>query len=140
MGLVKEALARVSRMVGKDIDARDVLEPNAKTRRSFKGHVVGRFKRTGPNSWDDYRVVAEDGGPIDVYPSVRVHVEPRGAKFRMRSRGEVVMVTWIPSDEEIAEMGADADVHQAFLETCVEEFGHKAGIGVTAFIAKTLRR
>jgi len=127
-------------MVGKDIDARDVLDPNAKTRRSFKGHLVGRFKKTGPNSWDDYQVVAEDGGPIDVFPSVKVHVEERGAKFRMRSRGEVLLVQWIPSDEEMAALGEDPDLRQPFLETCVDSFGYKKGIGVTAYIAKTLRR
>jgi len=140
VGLVKDALAAVSRKMGKVVEARNVLDPNAKTRRSFNGHVVGRYQRTGPNSWDDYSLVAEDGGPVEVFPSVKVHVEPRAAVFRMRSRGEVVLVQWVPSEEELAGLGADADLRAAFLETCVDEFGYKAGIGVTAFIAKTLRR
>ena len=140
MGLVKDAMAAVSRRVGKVIDARNVLDPNAKTKRSFKGHVVGRFERTGPNSWDDYQVVAEDGGPVDVFPSVKIHIEPRGAKFRMRSRGEVVLVQWVPSEDERAALGEDANLRAAFLETCVDAFGHKAGMGVTAYIAKTLRK
>jgi hypothetical protein len=36
------------------IDARDVLDVNARTAVSFRARVVGRFPRTGPNSWDDY--------------------------------------------------------------------------------------
>ena len=140
MGLVNNALAAVSRRVGKVIDARNVLDPNAKTKRSFNGHIVGRFRKTGPNSWDDYQVVAEDGGPIDVFPSVKIHIEPRGAKFRMRSRGEVILVQWVPSEEERAGFGDDVDLRAAFLETCVDAFDYKKGIGVAAHIARTLRK
>ncbi len=140
MGIVSDTLSAVSKRVGKIIDARNVLDPNGKTRRSFAGRIVGTYRRTGPNSWDDYRLVFEDRGPIDVFPSVKIHVEPRQARFRMRSKGEVILVEWAPGDEERAELGEDADLHAAFLESCVQPFGYKPGIGVTAYIAKTLRK
>ena len=49
------------------LDARDVLDADATTARSFWGRVLGVYRRTGPNSWDDYALVEEDGGPIEVF-------------------------------------------------------------------------
>jgi hypothetical protein len=97
------------------VDARDVLDADATTSRAFSGHVVGVFRRSGPNSWDDYLLVDADGGPIEVFAETPIQVEADGATFRMRRRGEVVRVAWTPDDG-----GGDAgDRHVRFLMSCV---------------------
>jgi hypothetical protein len=98
------------------VDARDVLDADATTSRAFAGRVVGFYRRTGPNAWDDYAVVEEDGGPIEVFAQTPIQVEGEGATFRMRRRGEVVRVAWTPDD------GGDeegADLRARFLKSCV---------------------
>ena len=74
------------------VDARDVLDANAMTSRTVSGRVVGFYRRTGPNSWDDYELVDDDGGPIEVYPDTPIQVEKQGAAFRMRRQGHVIML------------------------------------------------
>jgi hypothetical protein len=97
------------------VDARDVLDADATTSRAFSGRVVGAFRRSGPNSWDDYVLVDEDGGPIEVFPGVPIQVED-GASFRMRRQGEVIRVAWTPDDGDGA---AAEDLHARFLKSCV---------------------
>lgn len=121
------------------IDARDVLDPNGKTRRAFHGRIVARFRRTGPNPWDDYERVPGDGGPIEVMPGIRVQVEAKGTEFRMRCRGEVVAVAWAPTDEEQAELAGGGDARALFLGRHIEGFQNKPGIGPAAAIAGKLR-
>ncbi len=140
MGVIKTTVDAISAMVGRVIDPRNVLDPNGKTKRSFSGLVVGHFRRTGPNSWDAYEFVAEEGGPIDVFPGVRIHVESSDALFRMRAKGKVMMVQWSPSEQERAKLNEDQDMHSTFIEAYVERFKNKAGMGVAAAIAKSLRR
>ena len=125
--------------MGKRIDARDVLDPNGKTRRSFRGRVVARFRRTGPNPWDDYERVPGDGSPIEVLPGIRVQVEPTGTEFRMRRMGGVVAVTWAPTEAEQAELAGGAVARDLFLERHVEGFQNKPGLGPAAAIAGKLR-
>jgi hypothetical protein len=111
------------------VDGRDVLDADATTSRAFSGRVVGTFRRTGPNSWDDYELVEQDGGPIEVLPETPIQLESVGAAFRMRRRGEVIVVAWVPAPGEI-ERGSDARTR--FLERCVRNedptpegsFGH----------------
>jgi hypothetical protein len=98
----------------KRVDARDVLDADATTSRAFTGRVVGVFRRTGPDAWDDYVLVDEDGGPIEVFAGTPIQVEGEGALFRMRRRGEVVRVAWTPGDA-----GGGADLRARFLESCV---------------------
>jgi hypothetical protein len=98
------------------VDARDVLDADATTSRAFSGRVVGVFRRTGPNAWDDYALVDEDGGPIEVFARTPIQVEREGATFRMRRRGEVVRVVWTPADGG-GEGGPD--LRARFLESCV---------------------
>ncbi len=122
------------------VDARDVLDPNARTRRAFQGRIVGRFRRGGPNTWDDYIYEAEDGGPIDVLPGVPVQLERRGAEFRQRRRGQVVRVAWLAPPEVLAEVGTDARaLRRRFLAECVESFAEEAGQGPAAMIVRKLR-
>lgn len=122
------------------VDSRSVFQPNAKTRKSFRGRVIGCYQRTGPNAWDDYQLVTADGGPLDMFPAVRIQVEPTGARFRMRKGGKVMVVEWAPTHDEQADIGEGEEPRAAFLHHCVENFRNKGGMGVTAFIAKTLGR
>ena len=50
------------------------------------------------------------------------------------------MVEWVPTDADLVDMGDSGDLRAGLLDNFVEHFGHKAGIGAAAFIAKTLRR
>lgn len=125
--------------MGKRIDARDVLDPNGKTRRPFRGRIVAGFRRTGPNAWDDYERVPGDGGPIEVMPGIRVQVEPTGTEFRMRRRGEVVAVAWAPTDQEQAELAGGGDPRALFLGRHIDVFQNKPGLGAAAAIAGKLR-
>ena len=100
------------------VDARDVLDADATTRRALTGRIVGVFRRRGPNSWDDYVLVDEDGGPIEVFAETPIQLEAEPATFRMRRKGEIVLVRWTPDDGE-AETGAD--LRARFLRSCVRE-------------------
>jgi len=100
------------------VDARDVLDADATTNRAFKGRVIGVFHRSGPNTWDDYVLVEQDGGPIDVLAETPIQLEETGARFRMRRKGEVVIVAWVPEDETRA---SDGDLRARFLESCVRD-------------------
>jgi hypothetical protein len=122
------------------VDSRGVFQPNARTKRSFSGHIVGHYRRAGPNSWDDYLFVSEDGGPANVFPAVKVQVEPSGARFRMRRNGTVVVMEWTPTPDERAAMGDAGDPRATFLKRCISRFKNKGGMGAAAFIAKTLDR
>ena len=96
------------------VDARDVLDADATTSRAFSGRIVGVFRRSGPNTWDDYVLVEADGGEIQVFPETPIQVEREGARFRMRRKGEVVLVAWTPE-----EGGPEAELHARFLASCV---------------------
>jgi hypothetical protein len=98
------------------LDARDVLDADATTARSFRGRVLGVYRRTGPNSWDDYALVEEDGGPIEVFAETPVQLENEGAVFRMRRKGEVTVVAWVPG---AGEAGDGPDLRARFIERCI---------------------
>ena len=100
------------------VDARDVLDADATTRRAFRGRIVGVYRCSGPNSWDDYVLVEENGGTIEVFAETPIQVEKEGATFRMRRKGEVVLVAWTPEDGEREE---GADLRARFLESCVRD-------------------
>ncbi len=122
------------------VDARDVLDPNARTRCAFRARILGAFVRTGPNRWDDYLFEAEPEGEIDVLPDLAVQVEPLGAEFRMRSKGRVVRVEWVPGVEARRAIGKDArELRRRFLAECVAGYGEAAGQGPGAVIVRKLR-
>jgi hypothetical protein len=98
------------------VDARDVLDANATTSRTVSGRVVGVYRRSGPDSWDDYLLVDEDGGAIEVFAETLIQVEADGATFRMRRKGEVIRVRWSPED---GAPDAGEDLHARFLRSCV---------------------
>lgn len=101
------------------VDARDVLDGNATIRRPLRGRVVARFRRCGPNTWDPYeRVEMADGPELDVLAETVIELEPRGARFRMRRRGEVIVVEWRPAEAPSRALTADAE-REAFLKAHV---------------------
>ncbi len=118
------------------VDARDVLDANAITHRRFRGRVLGRFRRTGPNSWDPYRFVPEREREIEVNPGIRIQVEPVGVVFRMRSEGQVLRVEWLPTVVE--QIGLGDDPRPRFMQTCVTARLNPPGRGFKAVIAKKL--
>lgn len=125
--------------MGERIDTRDVLDPNGKTIRSFHGRIVAGFRRTGPNSWDDYERVPGDGDQVEVMPGIRVMVEPEGAVFRMRKSGQVVAVAWEPNEQEQAELAGGGNARAIFLERYIAGFQNTPGVGPAAAIAGKLR-
>ena len=120
------------------IDARDVLDPNAKTACGFAARTVGRFRRAGPNAWDDYLFESiADGAVLEVSAGVPVQVEPDGAAFRMRCHGEVLRLAWQPAPDAGGCQDA-AGLRSRFLAICVQPWGEDAGIGAAAVIADKL--
>jgi hypothetical protein len=123
------------------VDARDVLDPNARTRKAFRAHIAGCFERAGPNRWDPYEFVPEPGAAVDVLPGIDVQVERSGVEFRMRSRGRVVRAAWEPTPDDLRAMGRGGpiEMRKRFLAECVESFAEARGQGEAAFIARKLR-
>lgn len=127
--------------MGKRVDARDVLDPDAKTARAFSGRVVGHYRPVGPNAWDDYEFVPEDGGVIQVLPALKIQLERRGARFRMRKEGKVIRVEWEPTEGDRRELARDdiRERRRLFLEEYIESFDEAQG-QVVATIARKLDR
>ena len=122
------------------VDARDVLDPDGKTSQSFKGQIVGYFKAMGPNSWDDYSFVSEQGDTIEVLPSIKIMMESRGPLFRMRRQSRVIRVAWIPSaqDQQNIDSSAPSAQRAYFLHKYVVSFDEAKGRGAAAVIALKL--
>jgi len=125
-------------MAPERIDARDVLDPNAKTAAAFPALIVGHFVRSGPDVWDDYLFKPAEPGAgetIAVMADVPVQVEPEGAVFRMRWHGEVLRLQWQPPAS-----GPDAadDARTRFLAGCVRPWSEDPGRGAAAVIAEKL--
>jgi hypothetical protein len=124
-------------MAPERIDARDVLDPNAKTASAFRARITGRFVRSGPNAWDDYVFRPAASGVdeiIEIMAGVPVQVETAGAFFRMRRRGDVLRLEWLP--EEVLQPEADRRV--SFLARCVHPWDEEPGRGAAAVIAEKL--
>ncbi len=123
------------------VDARDVLDANALTAKPFTAVVVGYFRRTGPNSWDDYEFLRDDQGEIEVNPGLRVQLERHGTEVRLRRHGTVYRVQWRPgpNDPSRVETSSAADRRAYFVATYLSEHDDAPGIGAAAVIAKKLR-
>jgi hypothetical protein len=126
--------------LGNRVDARDVLDPDARTRDDFRGRILGHFKRTGPNAWDDYRFVSEDGGEVEVLPGLKVQLEKFGAQVRMRREGRVVRVEWVPDAGEAGELrqASPEDRRRIFIERYLEAFDEAGGRSMAGYIAGKL--
>jgi len=122
------------------IDSRDVLDPNGRTKRGLAGRVVGRYRRLGPNAWDDYELLRAEGESLRVAAGVKIQVEESGARFRLRRRGEVLLVEWTPSEDDRAAMSAAGqELQRAFIEACVEDYASPPPLGLAAVIAEKLK-
>jgi hypothetical protein len=123
------------------VDARDVLDPNAKTLRAFRAQIVGYFRRVGPNSWDDYQLVREDGGELIVNTKLRVQVEDHGVELRMRKDGRVIRVRWLPTDDErdALRKASPQELREHFCGEYLDLFANARGAGAAAVIAQKLR-
>jgi len=124
------------------VDARDVLDPDAETRRTFRARVLGHFKPTGPNSWDDYVFVSSaEGEELEVLPGLPVQLERRGPQLRLRRQGRVLRLEWLPDDAVLAELGEDdspAARRKRFIADPLRSFREAAGQGAAAVIASKL--
>jgi len=127
--------------MGRRVDARDVLDSNAKTRRSFLGKIVGHYRPTGPNAWDDYEFINKEEGEIDVFSGLKIQLELRGCRFRMRQQGRVIRVQWLPDsrDEATLSGASPRERHLFFIARCIEQFDEADG-QATAHIAHLLRK
>jgi hypothetical protein len=123
------------------IDSRDVFDPNARTLQRLDGRVLGRFRRLGPNRWDPYEFLAEDGGSIRVLARVKIQLEPRGAVFRMRWRSRVIRVEWVPDARHRAELKEGSwTARKLFRARFSEDFQNRPGFGLAAVVASKLSR
>ena len=102
---------------------------------------MGYFRRTGPNSWDDYEFLHDDQGTIEVLPGIRVQVERRDTCVRLRRRGTVYRVRWDPGTDDLEELAsAEASERRRYFVTrYLSEFDEAPGIGAAAVIARKLR-
>lgn len=122
------------------IESRDVLDPNAQVRCAFTGKIIGCFKRTGPNSWDPYTLETIDGDVITVLAGVKVYVDPSGPFIRMRRKGNVVVVAWVPAKDDVQSPLASAELRQIFVSRFLTPFANEPGFGPAAGIAHKLSR
>jgi hypothetical protein len=122
------------------VDARDVLDANAMTVKAFAATILGYFRRTGPNSWDDYEFTRDRQGDVEVNPGIRVQLERRGTDLRMRRRGTVIRVRWQPGPDDPADVrsAASAARRAYFVATYLSDYDDAPGIGAAAVIAKKL--
>jgi hypothetical protein len=121
------------------VPSNDVLDPNARVRRPFRARPVGRYERVGPNVWDDYAFVAEAGEPIGVRAGVLVQLEPGCAVFRMRLRGQVHVLEWLPAEEDGQQPAVTAAQAARLLrERHIEEYASPPPLGPAVVIAKKL--
>jgi hypothetical protein len=122
------------------VDSRDVLDPNARSKSAFQARIVGRFERAGPNIWDDYRYVAEEGGVIRVSAGLKIHVEPDTTRVRIRRKGRVFVAEWLPKAGELEEIKKGGlDRRFVFVDRYLSDFASPPGWGLAAVVAKKLK-
>lgn len=128
--------------MGERIDSRDVMDANARSTRAFAATVLGHFRRTGANPWDDYEWVDDAPLAIVVAPGVPVQLEQREAEVRIRRQGDVVRVRWEPEPEAAAALrdASPEEVRAYFVEHFLHVQGAPPGVGAAAFIASKLSR
>lgn len=96
---MRQILEAAARGIDDAVEARALFQPNAKTTVAFDGEILGRFVRNGPNPWDTYRFVPEAGEGIRVFPGINVQLAAQGPVFRMRAKGSVLSVAWVPAQD-----------------------------------------
>ncbi len=112
--------------MGKLVKSSDVLDVNAVTKVEMEAVVIGRYRRTGPNKWDEWELIREPGGEIvTVEPESQIQLEPLGAdpeiRFRLRKRRKVSRLRWKPTEADetqlaSGEWGVQESEEATFLE------------------------
>jgi hypothetical protein len=128
--------------MGERIDSRDVMDANAHTTRTFRATLLGHYRRTGANPWDDYEWVDDPPESVEVAPGIAVQLEPRGAEIRLRRQGKVFRARWEPEPETATALG-DASPEESrafFCAHCLRVQGSPPGMGAVAVIASKLSR
>lgn len=121
------------------VDARDVLDANARIKRTFSAQVLGYFRKAGPNAWDDYEFVRTQPEPFEPYPGAEIQLEPHGTEFRIRRDGRVIRVKWSPGENDPRTVRDDpAERRRYFTHTYLEQYDDAPGIGAGAMIARKL--
>lgn len=157
--------------MGTKVKASDVFDPNATTEVELRGRVIGRYRPTGPNKWDDFELVREDGGEVlELKSGERIQVEPLGAepevRFRAREGREVVVLSWLPTDEDREALATGKwgvqeskqattlervfgmapkddprdDMLEYFLDVKSDPFKADAGVGAAALLVQKLKK
>ncbi len=142
------------------VKSSDVLDVSHEAKRTFRGTIVGHFRRVGPNAWDDYQFIrtttagssdasesscspegSSDLQQLDILPTVPLQLEPHGPEIRIRSAGRVIRVRWLPAPDDLEAMGADAgprEIRQYFVEHCLTPLAEASGLGAAAVVARKL--
>lgn len=122
------------------IKSNDVLDANARIKRSFTALIAGFFKNTGPNPWDDYEFIRAEQGTLDVYPGTTIQIEEYGTRVRMRKDGRVIRVIWKPGDTDPVTLrdASAGELRRYFIETYLEDYTDAPGLGAAAVIARKL--
>jgi hypothetical protein len=127
-------------MAKKRVDSRDVLDPNARTKAPFRGTIVGHFRTTGPNAWDDFEYVEAEGGAIEVLADLEVQTEPPLPRLRLRRRGRVQVVEWRPTPEdEVERKRARLGIFEFFARRHLVDYSSPPATGLAAVIHKKLK-
>ena len=128
--------------VGERVDSRDVMDANALTKRAFAAVVLGHYRRTGANPWDDYEWVDDAPETIEVAPGISVQLERHGADLRLRPHGEVFRVRWEPEPEVAAALddSGPEGIRAYFMEHLLSMQDSAPGMGAAAVISSKLSR
>ena len=91
--------------MGKKFTAKEAFTANATTKVELQGTIIGVYKPTGPNKWDDLEFDREDDNEVHVVAAdTAVQVEGLGANpevlFRVKKGKQVLMLRWILTDED----------------------------------------
>jgi hypothetical protein len=91
--------------MSKKINPKDTFSSNAIAQVDIEGEIIGRYKPTGPNKWDDYAfLTANDGDIFQATKGSSIQVEPIGAKaevlFRAKKGREVLLLRWTLTPED----------------------------------------
>ena len=106
----------------------------------LRGHIVGHYRATGPNAWDDFEYVEAEGDTIEVLAGLNVQAEPPLPRVRLRRRGQVHVVEWRPTPEDEAErkrsrLGSFA----YFARRHLEDYSSPQACGLASLIYKKLK-
>ncbi len=155
--------------MGKRVKSSDVLDVNTVTKVELRGELIGRFKTTGPNRWDDWELISDEGEVVTLEPESPIQLEPLGAdpelRFRFRQGRQVLRLRWLPDDEDREQLASGDwgvqeseeatflekifglgpkddprdDMLEYFLARKVEPYQSAPGMGMTAMLIKQLR-